>query len=73
MPEIKGYRELSENEIQAINDIKKEEITLGELWINIQQYFPDADPRWMSIAKTHFQEGFMAFVRAIARPEDVFK
>ena len=27
-------------------------------------------PRWLAIAKTHFQEGIMAAVRAIAQPTD---
>lgn len=27
---------------------------------------------WMAIAKTHFEEGFSAFVRAVAKPEGRF-
>jgi hypothetical protein len=30
------------------------------------------DYRWLAIAKTHFQEGFTALVRAVTKPEDVF-
>jgi hypothetical protein len=44
---------------------------VGELWKEFKG-FDDIDPRWMAVAKTHLQEGFMAFVRAIAQPEDVF-
>lgn len=29
----------------------------------------DIDRRWLSIGKTHLQEGFMAVIRAIERPE----
>lgn len=71
MPGIKGYRELSKEELELINNIKDEEITLGELWTNVNQY-AEVDKRWMAIAKTHFEEGFMAFVRAIAKPDDRF-
>jgi len=27
------------------------------------------DQRWTAIAKTHFQQGFMAIIRAIEKPE----
>lgn len=64
---IKGYRELSETDVDTMNQIKDLEILVGQLWRKI-----DGDPRWRAIAKTHFQEGFTAFVRSVARPEDVF-
>ncbi len=69
---ISGYRDLSEKEIEAINNIKKEEIILGEMWQNINQYVEGVDPCWMAVAKTHLQQGFMAFVRAVAKPTDPF-
>lgn len=28
----------------------------------------DADPRWLAIARSHFEEGFMALNRAILKP-----
>lgn len=65
---IKGYRELSQEEIEAINRIKEEGQRIGEL---IGQHFVanTADARWLAIARTHLQEGFMAWVRAYAKPE----
>lgn len=73
MPDIEGYRELSKIEIDAINRIKAAEITLGSLW-KVFKNHPDVDcdGRWMSVAKTHFEEGFTAFVRSIAKPEERF-
>jgi hypothetical protein len=68
---IKGYRELSEQELVMINEIKDGEAAVGELWRSVQS--TDAvDQRWLAVAKTHFQEGFTALVRSIAQPEDVF-
>lgn len=75
---IQGYRDLSQTEIDSINDIKQAELAIGELWRNIKESeHPDIrdsapDARWMSIAKTHFEEGFSAFVRAVAKPEPRF-
>jgi hypothetical protein len=71
MPEIKGYRDLDQLDIERINNIKDTEIIVGKLWQEISGD-PDTDKRWLAIAKTHFQEGFSAFVRAVAKPEDVF-
>ena len=65
---IKGYRELDAQEIADINAAK----ALGEqceqllLLLNNQ---PQYDRRWLAIAKTHLQEGIMAAVRTVARPE----
>lgn len=72
MAEIKGYRQLSDRELVAINDIKDVEVAVGELWRQVSYNLETVDKRWLALAKTHLQEGFMAFVRAIAKPEDVF-
>lgn len=29
------------------------------------------DPRWLAVAKTHFQEGFMALNRAVFQPQRI--
>lgn len=63
---IKGYRQLSEDEILLINDIKSKEKQLIEFIDSLEM---DVDRRWLAIAKTHIEQGFMALVRSIARPE----
>lgn len=68
--EIKGYRDLTEQDVELVNLIKDAEIEVGKLWNIVGK--KKTDPRWMSIAKTHFQEGFTALVRAVTKPEDVF-
>lgn len=68
---IKGYRELSEQELVTINEIKDCEAAVGELWRSVQNVNA-VDQRWLAVAKTHFQEGFTALVRSVAQPEDVF-
>jgi hypothetical protein len=69
--DIKGYRDLTEDEVDLVNVIKEIEIQVGGLWKTIQNR-SSADPRWLAIAKTHFQEGFSALVRSVTKPEDVF-
>jgi hypothetical protein len=65
---ITGYRELSEGEIGLINDIKRHGEMLGDL-CGMLEALNTADIRWVAIGKTHLQQGIMALVRAVARPE----
>lgn len=64
---IKGYRELNEAEIAAMNVIKEEGLKLEAL-VNLATA-SGGDPRWIAIAKTHLQQGLMALTRSIAKPE----
>jgi hypothetical protein len=66
---IAGYRRLSEREIASINAIKATERAVLQLLHQIRDS-EDADQRWVTIAKTDIQKGFMALVRAVARPEE---
>jgi hypothetical protein len=65
--DIKGYRQLSPNEIVDINDVKAQADKVENLMKYLEQL--EYDSRWLAIGKTHLQQGFMALVRAIARPE----
>ncbi len=65
---IKGYRDLSQVEINLMNDIKSMAEQVGILADRVKNT-DDTDKRWSSIAITDLQTGFMALVRAVARPE----
>lgn len=64
---IAGYRELSQTEIDLMNDIKAAGKDLGALVATLKQ-IPDIDQRWVSIGATDLQTGLMALTRAVARP-----
>lgn len=65
---IKGYRELSTEEIAGMNALKEiEKQALAILEANVAN---GADGRWSAIGKTHLQQGFMAAIRAIAKPQE---
>jgi hypothetical protein len=66
---IKGYRDLSEAEIADMNDAKGLAEQVGDLCKKFEMERPNVDKRWLAIAKTDLQKGFMALVRSIARPE----
>lgn len=67
MSKIIGYRELDEHDIALINTIKKlaEEV---ENEVESLVGYPPCDQRWLAIAKTDLQKGFMSLVRSIAKP-----
>ena len=69
--QIKGYRELDQAEIDLMNKIKAKGAELEQL---ISELSDREDPglnesrRWISIGKTHMQQGLMALTRAVAKP-----
>lgn len=69
---IPGYRDLTEEEIQLISDIKMKAEEVGQL---VKELFELADSdnwnldkRWLSIGRTDLQQGFMALTRGVAQP-----
>ncbi len=64
---IKGYRDLTQAEIDAMNAVKAEGVRLGVL-IEELRVNSSIDQRWLDIAEAHLQQGVMAAVRSIAQP-----
>ncbi len=65
--QIKGYRELTQVEIDLMNEIKTKGAELGEL-VNKLRTTEGLDQRWVSIGATDFQTGLMALTRSVAQP-----
>jgi len=74
---IKGYRDLTQAEIDLMNEGKELAEKCGDYIMKLQNLsIPvpegsaeiEADKRWISIAQTHLQQGFMAAIRSVAKP-----
>jgi hypothetical protein len=65
---ISGYRELAQEDIDAMNMVKEKGKELGELVVKMRTNAA-FDQRWVSIGATDLQTGLMALTRAIAKPE----
>lgn len=77
---IKGYGDLSQAEIDLMNEIKAEGERLAALCSKVQQHIAtspkleheyeqaNAPGRWAAMAATDLQVGIMKLVRAVARP-----
>lgn len=66
--QIKGYRDLSQAEIDTMNECKEAAEQIGQLVEKVAQ-IKNIDMRWVDIGKTDLQTGFMALIRSVARPE----
>lgn len=64
---IKGYRDLSQAEIDLMNEIKVLAESTRVLTEKVMST-PDTDKRWAAIGITDLQKGFMALVRSVAKP-----
>ncbi len=72
---ISGYRELDQDEIDLMNEIKAQGLVLERLINKVNEknatYLGGVNNeplRWATIAKTDFQTGLMALTRAVAKP-----
>lgn len=66
--QIKGYRDLSQAEIDAMNRVKDKAAEVGALLDDLGR-MESVDPRWLAIARTDLQKGFMSATRAVAKPD----
>lgn len=64
---IKGYRDLTQAEIDLMNKIKTKGTELGELVAELRAA-QGLDQRWVSIGATDLQTGLMALTRGVAQP-----
>lgn len=64
---IKGYRDLSAEEIALMNEVKTKAAQVGELMEKLRAR-RELDQRWISIGTTDLQKGFMCVIRGIAQP-----
>lgn len=69
-PAPMGYRPLTEADLQLVNEIKAHGEALGELVSRVEKHNNAGSEakRWASIARTQFQQGYMALARSVTRP-----
>lgn len=67
---IPGYTKQSEVNLTLFRKTKEVEERLLRFTESMAQA-TSVDPRWMAIAVTHFQQGFMALLRSIAQPQRI--
>ncbi|WP_241648909.1 DUF7681 family protein [Rosenbergiella collisarenosi] len=65
---VKGYRTLSEGDIQVMNTLKGVSRHFLSLLDTAKE--TGADHRWLAMAKTEMQQACMFACRAVAQPDD---
>ena len=64
---IKGYRDLSQDEIDLMNKAKELAEQVGDLVKELKQK-EGLDQRWVATGATDLQKGFMCIIRGVAQP-----
>jgi len=67
---VSGYRQPSSAAIDIVNANKAQEERILRVMDWLADH-PDIDRRWLAIARTQIEQGFMAFNRAVFRPARV--
>ena len=68
----KGYRDLTQEEIDLINEVKELEAKANALLDKLDSGI-GTDSRLTSIGATNLETGFMYLVKSIAKPERLVK
>ena len=70
---ITGYRKQTVDAKDLINEIKSMERNVASLWKEVRAHDVPTDPRELAMARTHFEDAFMHFCRAVFQPVDPFE
>lgn len=67
---VAGYTDQTSERVQMVNFNKIDE---EKILRSIDAYGmnPDVDKRWLAVAKTYIEQGFMALNRSIFKPERI--
>jgi len=65
---IQGYKELDQETIDMMNAVKLQANATGAVLDSLEAT-GKLSGRWLSIARTQLQQGFMAATRAVAKPD----
>ncbi len=67
---ISGYRDLTQPDIDLVNEVKGLETTVAELLARIERL--GGTPRELAIARHHSEDLFYRAVKAIAKPANPY-
>lgn len=68
---IPGYRLQAQSAIDLVTENKRSEEQLLRLLDSMKMDGDKFDQRWLAIARTHFEQAFMALNRSVFKPERV--
>lgn len=67
---VSGYRPQSQTAVALVNENKATEERILRVMDRLKDN-PEVDQRWLALARTQIEHGFMDFNRAIFRPDRV--
>jgi hypothetical protein len=69
---VKGYTPQSDEKIALVDGNKMQEEQILRV-MDLYAERPDIDKRWLAIARTHLEIGFMALNRSVFQPQRLSK
>lgn len=70
-PPVKGYRKLTETEVELVNELKEAEAAYALVWRRVRAA-QNVDGRMMALARSHMETAAMWAARAVFQPESPF-
>jgi hypothetical protein len=68
---IAGYRDLSQADVDLMNEIKALEEHVASVYRKLTPSASDvAVANWLDTGRTHLETGFMYLLKAVARPDN---
>lgn len=64
---IKGYRDLTQEEIDLMNEVKAKGEELGNLIAKLRSLSSN-DSQWIDVGELQLKQGVMSLVRSVAQP-----
>lgn len=68
---VGGYNPVTSLQVDVVNQHKRMEEVILQRLDRLPLIDPGVDPRWLAVARTHIEQGFMAMNRAVFRPSRI--
>lgn len=70
-PPVKGYRKLTQAEVDLVNELKDAEAAYARVWRKVKAH-QGVDQRMLALGRTHMETASMWNARAVFQPESPF-
>lgn len=70
-PPVKGYRQLTQAEVDLVNQLKEAEAAYAEVWRKVKAH-QGVDQRMLALGRTHMETASMWNARAVFQPDSPF-
>lgn len=70
-PPVKGYRELTQSDVDLVNELKEAEAAYAAVWKKVKNA-PGTDQRMIALARSYMETAAMWAARSVFQPDSPF-